>query len=54
MTEPARVDSDLDVEAARDALVPRMRRGDLTAFAEFFELGGAKVESIRWVEPPPD
>ena len=44
MTEPARVESALDdVEAAREALVPRMRKGDLTAFEEFFSLSGGTV-----------
>lgn len=52
MTEPARVESDVDVQAARDALIPRIRTGDLDALAEFFTLGGATVRSIGWVEPP--
>lgn len=43
MTEPARVESDLDVEAAREALVPRMRKGDWAAFEEFFALSGGSV-----------
>jgi hypothetical protein len=43
MTEPARIEVDADVEAAREALVPRMRKGDLRAFEEFFALSGGTV-----------
>lgn len=46
MTEPARAESDLDVEAAREALLPRMRKGDLTAFEEFFALGGIPMRFV--------
>ena len=52
MTEPARAESDLDIEAARAALVPRMRKGDLTAFEEFFRLGGVEVGTMEWTKPP--
>jgi len=53
MTEPARADTHLDdIEAARVALAERVGRGDLSALAEYFELGGIKVRAIEWVEPP--
>lgn len=46
MSEPARVDPDVDVEAAREALVPRMRKGDWAAFEEFFALSGGSVTFV--------
>ncbi|HWL35772.1 MAG TPA: hypothetical protein VNQ77_06240 [Frankiaceae bacterium] len=52
MSEPARIDSDADVDAAREALAQRMRKGDLTAFEEFFRGRGIDVGTIEWVEPP--
>lgn len=52
MSEPARIESDADVEAAREALALRLRSGDLAALGELFELAGATVRSIEWVEPP--
>lgn len=43
MTEPARVD-EAGITPEQEALVPRVRKGDLDALAEFFSIGlGTKV-----------
>lgn len=51
VTETAYMEGDdVALQAAREALIPRIRKGDLDAIAEFFELTGGKVKWIRRVD----